>query len=149
MSTARDLTALGLGVLFAIGLGISGMTQPGKVVGFLDFGGAWDPSLAFVMAGAVGTYFVLFRGIQRYPAPLFAREFAFPKKRNIDVKLVVGATVFGIGWGISGYCPGPAFTSLGSATLPAVVVSGSMMAGMLLYGMLARWLHGSRPYPPS
>lgn len=140
MNAARDSTAFGLGVLFAVGLGISGMTQPAKVVGFLDFGGSWDPTLAFVMAGAVATYFVAYRSIISRPGALFGDAFDLPKRREIDAKLVVGASIFGVGWGLSGYCPGPAFTSLGSLTTSAVVVSFGIAGGMLLHRACAGWL---------
>ena len=103
------------GILFSIGLGISGMTQPQKVIGFLDVFGEWDLSLAFVMCGAVLTYLVLQLLIQRkFPIPLLEKSFQLPKVKDLDRSLIIGALLFGSGWGLGGYCPGPGITSLGS-----------------------------------
>jgi uncharacterized membrane protein YedE/YeeE len=120
------------GVIFALGLGIGGMTQPAKVVGFLDFAGNWDPSLAFVMIGAIAVYSVFYRLICRRPAPLFSSTFSLPTRTELDPRLVGGAAVFGLGWGIAGYCPGPAVSSLASGNLAPVVFSAAMIAGMFL-----------------
>jgi uncharacterized protein len=124
--------ALVCGVLFAIGLALSGMTQPAKVLGFLDFGGNWDPSLAFVMVAAVGSYAVLFRRTRGLPRPRFAEIFQLPTKTQIDLPLVAGAALFGVGWGLSGYCPGPALTSVGSGRYSTAVFVLSMLLGMRL-----------------
>jgi hypothetical protein len=121
------------GVLFAVGLAVSGMTQPAKVIGFLDITGAWDPSLAFVMIGAIGVHFVARRLILRRSAPLGAPAFDEPKLKKIDAPLVVGAVIFGIGWGISGYCPGPAIVTLGTGSLASIVFFAAMAGGM--------WVH--------
>jgi hypothetical protein len=121
------------GLLFGLGLGISGMTLPAKVVGFLDVLGDWDPSLAFVMLGAIAVYMPLYRMIVGRPAPLFAAGFALPTARDIDARLVVGAAVFGVGWGLAGYCPGPGITALGAGSGPAVIFVLAMLAGMILY----------------
>lgn len=118
------------GVLFAVGLAVSGMTQPAKVIGFLDVTGAWDPSLAFVMIGAIGVHFVARRWILRRSAPLGAAAFDEPTLTKIDAPLVVGALIFGVGWGISGYCPGPAIVTLGTGSLPGVVFFAAMASGM-------------------
>lgn len=121
------------GALFALGLAISGMTQPAKVIGFLDFFGAWDPSLAFVMGGAVGVYLLAHRGlVTQLRKPFFAERFSIPSRRDIDRRLVVGAAIFGVGWGLSGFCPGPALVSLGAGVpatfwfVPGVVIGMSL-----------------------
>jgi uncharacterized membrane protein YedE/YeeE len=125
-----------LGLLFALGLGISGMTQPAKITDFLDFTGAWDPSLAFVMMGAVGTYLLLYRRIVARGAPLFGSTFALPEKRAIDGKLLWGAALFGVGWALSGYCPGPALTAAGGGRRSAILVAIAMAVGIALYEAL-------------
>ena len=100
------------GVLFGFGLAISSMINPAKIVGFLDITGNWDPSLAFVMGGAVFVTAVTFRVILNRPAPMFANKFELPSKVNLDGKLILGAAIFGIGWAVSGLCPGPAISSI-------------------------------------
>src|SRR6266508_4619266 len=114
-------TAFVSGLVFAIGLAISGMTQPAKVTAFLDFTGNWDPSLACVIAGAIMVHAVLYRAIRRRPTPLFAPTFSVPTRTDIDPRLVGGAAIFGIGWGLGGFCPGPAVTSLGSGQASVVI----------------------------
>jgi uncharacterized membrane protein YedE/YeeE len=104
----KRLIAFASGLLFAIGLGIAGMTLPAKVINFLDFAGSWDPSLIFVMGGAVLVHLPFVQWWQRRPAP----GPAFPGKRGIDPTLLLGAALFGVGWGLSGLCPGPAFVAL-------------------------------------
>jgi hypothetical protein len=125
------------GVLFAVGA-LSGMTQPAKVTAFLDFFGDWDPSLAFVMGGAILVYLPLYRITQKRRTPLFASRFLFPTKRDIDGRLLGGAALFGVGWGPAGYCPGPGITSLGSGAPRAFVFVLSMVAGMVLYRLIER-----------
>ena len=121
------------GTLFSIGLGISGMTQPQKVIGFLDVFGEWDLSLAFVMCGAVLSYLVLQIWIQRkFSMPLLGGSFQIPTGKNLDRSLIIGALLFGSGWGLGGYCPGPVITSLGSGSLDAMMFIFSMGIGMLL-----------------
>jgi hypothetical protein len=100
------------GVLFGFGLAISSMINPAKIVGFLDITGNWDPSLAFVMGGAVFVTAVTFRVILNRPAPMFANKFELPSKVDLDGKLIFGAAIFGIGWAVSGLCPGPAISSI-------------------------------------
>lgn len=124
------------GMVFAIGLGIGGMTQPAKVIGFLDFAGNWDPSLAFVMIGAIGVYFYFYRAVRNRPSPLFSSRFSIPTRTDMEPRLVGGAAIFGLGWGIAGYCPGPALTSLGSGSLSPVIFSVGMVAGMLFHNFL-------------
>lgn len=124
------LIALLAGLLFGAGLAFGGMTQPRKVIGFLDFGGAWDPSLAFVMASALAVHVLAYRFIRGSAAPLFADEFAVPKLRQLDWRLISGSAVFGIGWGLAGYCPGPAIVSLGAGSIQAVVFIPALFLGM-------------------
>ena len=124
------------GFLFAIGLAISGMTQPGKVTAFLDLAGNWDPSLAFVMMGAIATHAVLYRVIRRRLTPLFASTFSVPTRSDLDYRLIGGAALFGIGWGLGGFCPGPAVTSLASGRLSVIIFVAAMLAGMLLYKLV-------------
>ena len=121
------------GMVFALGLGISGMTRPVKVIGFLDFFGAWDASLAFVMIGAIAVYFAAYQWSGEMSSPLLAADFSLPKRSDLDVKLIAGATLFGAGWGLGGFCPGPALTALASGAPPVLIFVAAMMAGM--------WLH--------
>lgn len=123
-------TAFASGLLFGAGLLVGGMTDPRKVIGFLDVAGAWDPSLAFVMLGAVAVHFVAYRWVRGSASPLFADEYAIPKLRHIDAKLVGGSAVFGVGWGLAGYCPGPGIVSLGAGSRGALVFVLTMLIGM-------------------
>lgn len=125
-----NLISLAAGFLFGIGLTISGMTQPGKVIGFLDFTGNWDPSLIFVMGGGTGIYMLIYRWILRHERPLFAPSFQIPTKKDIDRPLVVGAVIFGVGWGLGGFCPGPGLTSLFSGNINPILFVIGMTAGM-------------------
>ena len=128
-----NLAAFICGILFSIGLGISGMTQPQKVIGFLDVLGEWDPSLVFVMGGAVISYFILQLLIQRrFSKPMLGETFQIPSRKDLDRSLIFGALLFGMGWGLGGYCPGPAITSLGSGSVNAVLFVVAMAMGMLL-----------------
>ncbi len=134
------------GIVFALGLGISGMTQPSKVIGFLDFAGAWDASLAFVMVGGIGVFFLAYQMSLRMGAPLLAAEFAIPKRTDLDARLILGAAIFGAGWGLGGFCPGPAITSLASGAPPVFVFVASMAAGIYLHAMTPNPAHS--PAPP-
>lgn len=134
----RLAVAFACGALFALGLAISGMTHPTKVLAFLDFAGAWDPSLAFVMGGGVLVNVLLFRVAFRRGAPLLASAFALPEKRAIDARLVGGAALFGVGWGLGGFCPGPAVVSLAGGAAPVVVFVVAMVAGMALHDRVGR-----------
>lgn len=135
MPTARTAAiAFVCGLLFAIGLGLADMTSPAKVLAFLDVGSsAWDPSLAFVMAGAIAVHLLFarraVRANERGRAPLAAPRFFLPERNDVDRTLLVGAAVFGIGWGLAGYCPGPALVAF-MVTPTAVVFVGAMLAGM-------------------
>jgi uncharacterized membrane protein YedE/YeeE len=124
------------GLVFGAGLLISGMTDPQKVLGFLDLFGAWDATLAFVMAGAVAVAAAGFALARRRTAPLFSARFLWPERSDIDAPLVVGSVLFGIGWGLVGICPGPALVNLAGLSLPIVVFVVAMILGMIGY---ARW----------
>ena len=127
------------GVLFAVGLAISGMTQPSKVIAFLDVAGAWDPSLAFVMVGAISVYFVATRLVKRRSAPFSGGSFHLPTRRDIEPNLLIGAGLFGVGWGLGGYCPGPSLTSLATGSASAITFVVAMALGMLLFEYLQRF----------
>ncbi|MGZ3743143.1 MAG: DUF6691 family protein [Pseudobdellovibrionaceae bacterium] len=129
----NSLTALGVGFIFAVGLGISGMTQPQKVVGFLDLFGSWDPSLMFVMIGAILVHFVTYKLIRKRKSPLFSPVWHVPTKTEITPALITGSFIFGVGWGLGGYCPGPAVTSLASFGLRPFLFVISMLAGMFIF----------------
>jgi uncharacterized membrane protein YedE/YeeE len=131
-------SALGAGFLFGIGLWLSGMANPKKVLGFLDVTGDWDASLMFVMGGAVMVTAIAFRFVLRRGKPLFAETFHLPQKKDIDVPLVAGAAIFGIGWGIAGYCPGPALTALSTLSAESAVFVAAMIAGGILHRLLGR-----------
>jgi uncharacterized protein len=133
----RGAVALASGALFGAGLLVSGMTRPDKVIGFLDVLGSWDPSLAFVMIGAIAVHFVAQRLMHRRPAPLYAPKWSIPSRRDIDLRLIAGAAIFGAGWGIAGYCPGPAVTSLASGG-GAIVFVIAMLAGTYLGAVLQK-----------
>ncbi|MCA9650882.1 MAG: YeeE/YedE family protein [Myxococcales bacterium] len=134
----RQLAALVSGLLFSAGLLIGGMTDPMKVVGFLDFTGDWDPSLAFVMGGAILVYGPLFRLVSRRPRPRFDTKFFLPTRRDIDLRLLVGAALFGVGWGLGGFCPGPALVSTMSLSTEAITFAGSMLVGMAGFQLWTR-----------
>ncbi len=121
------------GIVFAVGLGISGMTQPGVVTAFLDFTGNWNPSLIFVMCGAILVYSVGSRLTLRRAKPVLCEEFDLPSAKKIDRRLVAGSILFGIGWGLAGFCPGPAITSLASIQKESAVFALFMVVGMLFF----------------
>lgn len=121
------------GLLFGAGLAVSGMAQADKVIGFLDLSDAWDPSLAFVMIGAIAVHAVLFRFILRRPSPLWGMSFGIPTRAEIDARLVVGSAMFGVGWALGGYCPGPGLVSLASGSSNAVVFVLAFTVGMVLF----------------
>lgn len=127
------LVALATGLAFALGLGIGGMTRPAKVLSFLDVTGAWDPTLAFVMGGAVTTYALARLAIERRGRPLLRARFSLPSRRDVDAPLIAGAALFGAGWGLVGLCPGPALVTLGAAVPESALFVAAMTAGMLLY----------------
>ena len=125
------LVALVAGLLFGLGLDVGGMTNPENIIGFLDFAGDWNPSLLFVMGGAVVVTFIGYRLTFRKSKPIWAPRFQLPEKSDIDARLMTGAAIFGIGWGIGGYCPGPAFSSLSLNDSGVSVFVGTMLIGML------------------
>ncbi len=134
----RNLTALGAGVLFGLGLAVSQMVDPMKVKAFLDVAGAWDPSLILVMASAVAISFVAFRLAARRTHPVFADAFALPTRRDIDARLIGGSAVFGIGWGIAGFCPAPALSSLVYGRTDSLAFVAAMIAGLAVAPLLVR-----------
>lgn len=134
----QTFIALIVGQLFGIGLIISGMTDPSKVIGFLDLAGAWDPSLAFVMGGAIAVGFVAFRIAGRRARSLLGTEMRLPTSSRIDRRLILGGLVFGAGWGLAGYCPGPALASLATGASQPLVFTLAMVAGMGIFEFLER-----------
>jgi uncharacterized membrane protein YedE/YeeE len=138
MSARRHILAFTSGLVFAIGLGISGMTRPSKVLAFLDVTGAWDPSLLCVMGAALAVTFVAFRWILARPRPLFDERFHLPRKSAIDASLIGGAALFGVGWGSGGFCPGPAIVGFGSAMHSAAIFTGAMLIGMIAVAAFQR-----------
>lgn len=142
------LTAFLSGLIFALGLGLSGMTDPANVLGFLDVAGDWDSRLAFVMAGAIAVHAALRPLILQRERPLFAVKFPSFPVTQVDPKLLTGAALFGAGWGLSGYCPGPALTALSSGAPQVLLFVSAMFAGMYLAQVLqARRAAGFSPGP--
>ena len=132
----RLLPALASGALFGAGLALGGMTDPVRVRGFLDLFGRWDPTLAFVMAGAVAVMAIAWRVRAGMSRPVFADRFSLPVSTDLDVRLIVGAALFGIGWGLAGLCPGPAVAALALAPLNVLPFVLAMLAGMALQRLL-------------
>ena len=131
-----QITVFLCGVLFAVGLGISGMTQPAKIIAFLDVTGEWDPSLLFVMGGAVAVNMVLYRLSMRRSQPVFQDSFIIPSRRKINSRLIIGSCLFGVGWGLSGYCPGPAWVASVNGAMSTLAFLIAMLVGMYLFQML-------------
>jgi len=131
-TTKSNLWAYVAGLVFGVGLVLAGMTDPAKVIGFLDLFGDWDGSLMFVMGGAIAMHFILFRVVTKRASPLFDTRFHLPTRRDIDPRLVTGAALFGIGWGLAGFCPGPGIVSLGAGSTAAIVFVLAMSIGMWL-----------------
>lgn len=142
------LVQFAIGLLFGLGLVVAGMSDPAKVLNFLDLGaiatGGWDASLAFVMAGAIAVTFSGFRLVLRRSQPVFGERFHLPKARDLDTRIIAGPAIFGIGWGLAGFCPGPALTAAFTGGSPAWLFLAAMFAGMAG----ARWL-AERPAPPA
>ena len=141
------LTSLLAGLVFGLGLIVSGMANPAKVLGFLDVTGAWDPSLALVMAGAIGVGFFAFLLARKRTRSFFGAQMKLPTVRTIDRRLAVGSTLFGIGWGIAGFCPGPSLGALGMGEVKAAVFVAAMLAGMGLYEVFEKRRHASALAP--
>ncbi len=128
----RTLSGLFAGLVFGAGLTVSGLVNPSKVVAFLDIAGNWDPSLAFVMLGGIAVAAIGFKLVLRRSKPIFDSNFILPTRKDIDRNLIVGAGIFGIGWGLAGYCPGPALAGLGLGAVEAIVFVAAMVAGMFV-----------------
>ncbi len=143
--------ALVSGLLFGLGLAMSGMTDARRVLGFLDVAGDFDPTLLFVLGGAVATTLVMFRLVLARARPLFADAFRLPTARRIDAPLLAGAAIFGIGWGLAGYCPGPGLAGLGAGAVEALWFVPAMVAGLLLQRATAAFARRSAhdAQPPS
>ena len=141
------LTALLAGLVFGLGLIISGMANPAKVLGFLDLAGAWDPSLALVMAGAIGAGFVPFLLARNRTRSLIGLQMMLPTTKSIDRKLVVGSSVFGIGWGVAGFCPGPGLVAIGMGEPKALLFVAAMLVGMGLFELLEQRQQRAAPRP--
>ena len=134
MKTAKiNFVAFLSGMMFAGGLAFSGMVRPSKVIGFLDITGAWDPSLAFVMAGAILVYATAYYFFGKRTRPLLDAEYHLPPKSSVDRNTLIGAGIFGIGWGLAGFCPGPAIASLVTLSSASYIFFASMIAGMYLF----------------
>jgi len=138
------LSAFAAGLVFGIGLIVSGMTDPGKVIGFLDLAGRWDPSLAFVMGGAILVGFFAFALAGKRGRTFLGGAMQLPARRDIDARLVAGSVVFGIGWGLAGFCPGPALVAFGAGIDQAAVFVAAMLAGMVIYDAAERLIHAPR-----
>ena len=136
----NNLAALIVGIIFAVGLGISGMTHPEKVIGFLDILGEWDASLAFVMIGAISVHAMAYRLIRRRSSPIFSKDFYVPSSKKMSPSLIIGAFIFGIGWALAGYCPGPAITSLASFQWRPLLFVISMISGMTVFRLYQAFL---------
>ncbi len=128
----RNLLTFLTGIIFGTGISISGMANPAKVINFFDITGAWDPSLAFVMGGALIVTFIGYRWVLRKPQPVFEPTFDLPKKTSLDTRLIVGSGIFGIGWGIAGFCPGGALPALGTLDSRVIIFVAALIAGMLI-----------------
>jgi len=130
------LTMLLSGLVFGAGLVLSGLNQPAKIIGFLDIFGRWDPTMMFVMMGAISVHFALARAILKRTRPVYEAKFHLPASQRIDGKLVLGAALFGVGWGLAGMCPGAAFASFGTAASSATVLLVATAGGMLVHQVL-------------
>ncbi len=140
----NSLASFVVGFIFSLGLGISGMTQPQKVIGFLDIFGNWDPSLIFVMVGAISIHFITYKWIRSRKTPVLSSNWHVPTKVNLTPSLIGGSFIFGIGWAIAGFCPGPAVTSLASLKQEPFVFVTSMLMGMFLFNFFDRRIHFKR-----
>lgn len=142
----RIFVAYLIGIVFGLGISISGMANPAKVLNFFDVAGTWDPSLIFVMGGAVVVTFLGYRFVLKRPMPLFDRQFLLPGSNVIDLKLLGGSAVFGIGWGIAGFCPGGALPALGTGRTEVVLFTIALVAGIFAARAL---MHFRRPTAPT
>ncbi|WP_341861256.1 DUF6691 family protein [Gymnodinialimonas sp. 57CJ19] len=128
----RLIIAYAIGIIFGVGISISGMANPAKVLNFFDVAGTWDPSLIFVMGGALVTTFIGYKLVFGRSAPLFGSAFLLPERRDIDLPLVGGSAVFGIGWGIAGFCPGGALPALGTGQWEVFAFTGALGLGIIV-----------------
>lgn len=140
----KRLSEFLVGLLFGWGLIISGMTDPGKVIGFLDLAGQWDPSLAFVMGGGILVGLIGFTIAKKRTHSFFGSAMHLPKARDIDKRLVIGSLAFGVGWGMAGFCPGPGIVSMGSGQPEAAIFVAAMIAGMVVFEFLESRLTGAK-----
>ena len=136
--------AFASGLVFGLGLILAGMANPAKVQGFLDLFGTWDPSLAFVMGGAIGVGLVVFAIAGRMRRTLLDLAFTLPTNQGVDARLLGGSLAFGVGWGLAGFCPGPALVALGAGESKAVVFVLAMLVGMGCYELVSRWPGGDQ-----
>ncbi len=137
---AKLITALICGVIFGLGIAISGMIDPAKVMNFFDIAGTWDPSLALVMAGGLAVSLVGYRLVFATKRPLFTGTFSLPTRKHIDAELIGGSALFGIGWGLAGFCPGGAIPALGIGRVEPFLFVGGMVAGIAMARLLrSRW----------
>lgn len=134
------LASFATGLVFAIGLGISGMTMPSKVLGFLDLFGNFDASLIFVMAGAILVHFITYRIVKKRKTPILDQQWHVPTKTNITPSLVIGAFIFGFGWALGGMCPGPALTRLAAFESNTIIFVVSMLVGMFIFRQVDKFL---------
>lgn len=137
----RTLAALGCGLVFGLGLAVSGMMNPAKVIGFLDVAGEWDPTLVFVMGGALLVTLPAYRAILKRGRPVLASGFSVPTKKSLDAPLIWGSALFGVGWGLVGFCPGPAVAAIGTGLPSVLAFVAAMISGMALHA----WISGERP----
>lgn len=132
-----------IGLLFGVGLVVGGMSDPAKVLNFLDItaipAGTWDPSLAFVMSGGIAVTMVGFRFVFKMSKPIFGEKFHLPSANELDARVVIGPALFGVGWGLAGFCPGPAFTALGGGTTVSLIFVAAMLTGMYVARSLASY----------
>lgn len=138
------LTEFAVGLMFGVGLMASGMTDPGKVIGFLDLFGAWDPSLALVMGGAVVVGFFAFTLAKKRTSTFLGGVLRFPTNTQMDKPLVIGSLMFGAGWGLGGFCPGPALVSMADGQPKAMLFVAAMLIGMLGFELMDRFVHAPR-----
>ena len=134
----RVITSYLVGLVFGIGISISGMSNPAKVLNFFDFAGTWDPSLAFVMGGALITTMIGYRFVLKRPVPVLEEKFQLPTRRDLDTPLIAGSAVFGVGWGIAGFCPGGALPAVGTGRSEVLLFMVALLAGIQAAKLLQR-----------
>lgn len=132
----RILVSYLIGLIFGVGISISGMASPAKVLNFFDVAGPWDPSLAFVMGGALFVTFIGYRFVLKRPAPILSTRFQLPTRRDLDLPLIGGSAVFGVGWGIAGFCPGGALPALGTGQTEVLIFVAALLSGIIAAKML-------------